>query len=142
MINEHDINAFYESTFGYWVPDEVKLMDKDQTVGEMVSEYNDTVGNKRGSESQTLYDALVAEEYSEWEYSEDDLEELKELADLVYVAYGRAWAKGWDLDEALRRVHKNNMDRMKQPDGTIRRRADGKVIKNPDTPKVDLSDLV
>ena len=49
---------------------------------------------------------------------------------------------GYDLDEAVRRVHINNMGRMLQPDGTIKRREDGKIIKNPDYPKVKLDDLV
>ena len=66
---------------------------------------------------------------------------LKELADLVYVCYGLAATFGFDLDEAFRRVHENNMGRMYQPDGTIKRRADGKILKNKDYPPVDLGDL-
>ena len=89
---------------------------------------------------------LIREEFDEWlievlnpnGHSEA---ELKELCDLVYVIYGYSLAKGWDLDEAVTRVHKNNMDRMKQDDGTIKRREDGKIIKNPNTPKVNLKDL-
>ena len=89
---------------------------------------------------------LIREEFDEWlievlnpnGHSEA---ELKELCDLVYVIYGYALAKGWDLDEAVTRVHENNMDRMKQDDGTIKRREDGKIIKNPNTPKVNLKDL-
>jgi len=57
------------------------------------------------------------------------------------VIYGYALARGWDLDEAVTRVHENNMARMKQDDGTIKRREDGKIIKNPNTPKVNLKDL-
>ena len=68
--------------------------------------------------------------------------ELKELADLVYVIYGYANARGFDLDEAVRRVHENNMGRMYQDDGTIWRRDDGKIIKNKNYPKVSLDDLV
>jgi hypothetical protein len=50
--------------------------------------------------------------------------------------------KGYNLDKAVERVHENNMGRMYQPDGTILRRDDGKVMKNKDFPKVDLVDLV
>ena len=92
-----------------------------------------------------LYAGLIAEEADEWrsEYLRDTREEqLKELADLVYVIYGFANAKGWDLDEAVRRVHENNLGRCIQPDGSVQRRADGKILKNPDYPKVDLTDLV
>jgi predicted HAD superfamily Cof-like phosphohydrolase len=67
---------------------------------------------------------------------------LKELSDLVYVVFGLANAKGWDLMEAVRRVHANNMGRCMQPDGSVKRREDGKIIKNKDYPAVDLSDLV
>lgn len=67
---------------------------------------------------------------------------LKELTDLVYMCYGYANFKGWDMDESLRRVHENNMGRMYQPDGTIKYREDGKVLKNKEYPAVDLSDLV
>jgi predicted HAD superfamily Cof-like phosphohydrolase len=92
-----------------------------------------------------LYAALIAEEHGEWhsEYLQDTTtEQLKELADLVYVTYGYALAKGWDLTEAVYRVHKNNIGRCIQPDGSIKRREDGKIMKNPNYPKVDLNDLV
>ena len=92
-----------------------------------------------------LYSGLIMEEYLEWAYEMEHstLEpQLKELADMVYVIYGYANAKGWDLDEALQRVHANNVGRCVQPDGTIQRREDGKILKNKDYPKVDLSDLV
>lgn len=89
---------------------------------------------------------LIREEFDEWlievlNPNGNSEAELKELCDLVYVIYGYALARGWDLDEAVTRVHENNMDRMKQDDGTIKRREDGKIIKNPNTPKVNLKDL-
>ena len=90
-----------------------------------------------------LYMDLVHEEYSEWYESLVGTEhELKELADLVYVCYGFANAMGYDLDEAIRRVHLNNIGRCVQPDGSVKRRADGKILRNKSYPKVDLSDLV
>lgn len=91
----------------------------------------------------TLQMILIGEEYMEFLDSEDcTAEELKELADLVYVCYGFAAARGYDLDEALVRVHQNNVGRCIQPDGTVKRRADGKIMKNPDYPKVQLEDLI
>jgi predicted HAD superfamily Cof-like phosphohydrolase len=96
-----------------------------------------------------MYESLISEEYGEWfsaydpeEMEDQPVEELKELADLVYVIYGYAISLGWNLDEAVRRVHENNMGRMYQPDGTIKRREDGKILKNPEYPKVELGDLV
>jgi hypothetical protein len=91
----------------------------------------------------TLQMILIGEEYMEFLDSEAcTVEELKELADLVYVCYGYAAAAGYDLDEALVRVHQNNVGRCIQPDGTVKRRADGKIMKNPDYPKVQLEDLI
>jgi len=68
--------------------------------------------------------------------------ELKELSDLVYVIYGYANAKGWDLDEAIYRVHANNIGRCIQADGSIQRREDGKILRRKDYPKVELGDLL
>ncbi len=116
------------------------VIEIEPTVSEMVEEFIDTTGQEP---SPYLYADLVAEEYEEWmdarPHSEED---IKELADLVYVIYGYAIACGYDLDEAVRRVHKNNMGRCIQPDGTIKRREDGKILKNLDHPKVFLTDLL
>ena len=123
--------------FEYWEPSEDP---RSKTPMEMVKEYQKTSGQKP---DPYLYVSLIGEEYSEWYYADQDPEEeLKELADIVYVIYGYANACGWDLDQALWRVHDNNMGRMYQPDGTIKRRADGKIVKNPNYPKVSLEDLV
>jgi NTP pyrophosphatase (non-canonical NTP hydrolase) len=133
MINEHDLAAF-----GYWSAAQPKPL----TVPQMVKEFSVKTGQLP---KPNLYAALIAEETDEWktEYLHETREaQLKELADLVYVVYGYANAKGWDLDEAVRRVHENNLGRCIQPDGSVHRRADGKILKNPDYPKVDLTDLV
>ena len=110
-----------------------------KTPTEMIKEYAKVSGQKP---SVGLYTQLIFEEFREWEEENVPVAELKELADLLYVIYGYANARGWDVEEALKRVHENNMGRMYQPDGTIKRRADGKIIKNPDYPKVTLEDLV
>ncbi len=111
-----------------------------KSVGEMVGEFIKTSG--QDPKPQTYF-TLAEEEYNEWvETDQRTEEELKELADLVYVLYGYAISLGWNLDEAIRRVHENNMGRMYQPDGTIKRRADGKIEKNKSYPKVNLEDLV
>lgn len=111
---------------------------KPQTTLEMVREFATTSGQ---TPCAFLYRNLIYEELREWEEEEKPTLELKELSDLVYVIYGYANARGWDLDEAIRRVHANNIGRMYQPDGTIKRREDGKILKNKDFPKVDLEDL-
>jgi len=134
MLNVDDLDAF-----GYWEMVDAYLT-KEQSIGEMVKDYNTTAGNEK---NPRLYEGLIYEEFYEWETEEGGpVNELKELADLLYVVYGYAWSRGWDLDEAVRRVHQNNMVRMFQSDGTIKRRADGKIEKNTETPKVKLDDLV
>lgn len=109
------------------------------TPAECVKEFYKQLGTKP---DPTMAAKLVWEEWAEWTNEVSPEKELKELADLVYVIYGYALSRGWDLDEAFCRVHSNNLGRMRQPDGTIKRREDGKVIKNPDYPKVNLEDLV
>jgi len=109
------------------------------TTTDMVREFAEVTGQEP---NEYLYAALMDEEYKEWQATDSDEEELKELADLVYVIYGYANAKRYDLETAVRRVHENNLGRCLQPDGTVKRRADGKILKNKDYPKVNLEDLV
>ena len=66
---------------------------------------------------------------------------LKELADLVYVCYQYAANQGWNLDEALDRVHKSNMSKL-DDDGNPIFRKDGKVLKGPNYAPPNLEDLV
>lgn len=54
---------------------------------------------------------------------------LRELADVVYVAYGTALTYGVDLDAAVAEVHRANMTKL-GPDGRPVVR-DGKVLKGP-----------
>jgi predicted HAD superfamily Cof-like phosphohydrolase len=117
-----------------------------KTPADMVSEYAE-VSQQEGTKK--LYEKLINEEFEELQDEMyDDFDgaspegELKEMADLIYVLYGYARVKGYNLDKAVERVHENNMGRMYQPDGTILRRDDGKVMKNKDYPSVDLSDLI
>ena len=85
---------------------------------------------------------LINEEFIEFsdEYK-DPVAALKELADLVYVCYGYAATFGWDLDEAVKRVHTSNMSKLGD-DGKPIKREDGKVQKGPNYKKPDLTDLV
>jgi predicted HAD superfamily Cof-like phosphohydrolase len=88
--------------------------------------------------------SLIDEEWSEFHeafHHKDDAEELKELSDLVYVCYQYAVNKGWDLDEAMRRIHLSNMSKL-GPDGLPIRRGDGKVMKGPHYRPPNLKDLL
>jgi len=66
---------------------------------------------------------------------------LKELADLVYVCAQYAENMDWDLEQALRRVHRSNMSKLGD-DGKPIYREDGKVLKGPNYQPPNLSDLV
>jgi NTP pyrophosphatase (non-canonical NTP hydrolase) len=59
---------------------------------------------------------------------------LKELADVIYVAYGYALARGWNLHEAFERVHESNMT--KEPTES------GKIAKGSGYVPPELMDLV
>ena len=87
---------------------------------------------------------LIDEEYREFRnaYDNESYEnELKELADLVYVCFQHAENMEWDLEEALNRVHKSNMSKLGL-DGTPIRRSDGKILKGPNYQPPSLTDLV
>jgi len=93
---------------------------------------------------------LIVEEFKEFLEAENQLltgfvvnatDTLKELADLVYVCYQYAENLGWDLDEALNRVHRSNMSKLGE-DGEPVYREDGKVLKGPNYQPPNLSDLV
>jgi len=93
-----------------------------------------------------LQATLINEEYKEWrdafedELSVPKVDQLKELADLVFVCYQYAAARGWNLDVAMRRVFESNMSKL--VDGKPLRRADGKVLKGPNYYPPILDDLV
>lgn len=95
---------------------------------------------------------LITEEYIEFcdefdcefqtldTVKENQVNQLKELSDLVFVCYQYAAARGWDLDTAMRRVFESNMSKL--VDGKPLRRADGKVLKGPNYQPPILDDLI
>jgi len=103
--------------------------------------YNLVVTGKNGRPTQK---SLIDEEWSEFHeayHHEPEENQLKELADLVYVCYQFAASQDWDLDEAMRRVHKSNMSKLDK-DGNPIYRADGKVLKGPGYAPPTLIDLI
>lgn len=92
---------------------------------------------------QQLQLDLITEEMGEFviaHYEGRDIETIKELADLAYVCYQYAAARGWDLDEALDRIHRSNLSKL--VDGHPVKRADGKILKGPNYMKPFLHDLI
>jgi hypothetical protein len=125
-----------------------------------VTEFHEKTGQYIGQEQgdspplsvDTMRQNLIDEETAEL---------LKEICDLAYVLAGAdvEWndtgskrgiatlemicnVLALDFRTAFQRVHEDNLGRIIQDDGTIKRREDGKIIKNPNAPKIDLGDLV
>ena len=93
---------------------------------------------------EPLQKSLIDEEWSEFHeafHFKNEEEQLKELADLVYVCYQFAASQDWDLDEAMRRVHQSNMSKLDEYGNPIRR-DDGKILKGPMYAPPQLADLV
>ena len=99
---------------------------------------------------RTLQKNLIVEEFKEFLQADLDMALmhppdreacLKELADLIYVCAQYAENMDWDIEQALRRVHKSNMSKLGN-DGKPVKRKDGKVLKGPNYKPPDLSDLV
>lgn len=95
--------------------------------------------------------SLIVEEFKEFLEAQDEAlkyvqnprarqDALKELADLVYVCFQYAAAAGWELDEALDRVHESNMSKL--VDGKPLKNEAGKVQKGPNYQPPILEDLV
>ena len=108
------------------------------------------VANSISREARARQKDLIVEEFKEFLEADGMLFRigpdaktncLKELADLVYVCYQYAENQGWDLDEALDRVHKSNMSKLDE-DGQPIYRKDGKVLKGPNYAPPNLEDLV
>ena len=87
-----------------------------------------------------FYDEFNSEFQTLDTVKENQVNQLKELADLVFVCYQYAAARGWDLDTAMRRVFESNMSKL--VDGKPLRRADGKVLKGPNYQPPTLDDLI
>ena len=97
-----------------------------------------------GVSQRGIQKALIDEEWSEFHeafHHQTDEEQLKELADLVYVSAQYCASQEWDLDEALRRVHHSNGTKVGD-DGKPIRRPDGKILKGPNYQPPTLTDLV
>ena len=97
-----------------------------------------------GRDQRGVQKSLIDEEWSEFHeayHMKDDCEQLKELADLVYVCFQYAASQEWDLDEAMRRVHESNMSKLDEYGKPIYR-GDGKVLKGPNYKEPYLQDLI
>lgn len=63
------------------------------------------------------------------------------LTDILYVTYGAGHSFGIDLDECFNEVQRSNMSKL-MPDGSVKYREDGKVLKGPDYFEPNLRKIV
>ena len=97
-----------------------------------------------GTSGRLIQKCLIDEEWSEFHeafHHEPEANQLNELADIVYVCFQYAASQDWDLDEAMRRVHRANMSKL-GADGKPIYRGDGKVLKGPNFIKAEFNDLI
>ncbi len=115
-----------------------------QSLSDQAIQFRTAYGIQNSTASRTMQRDLIVEEFKEFMYAateEGYVDELKELADLVYVCFQYAENMEWDLEEALDRVHKSNLSKLGLDNKPIRR-SDGKVMKGPNYKPPILDDLV
>ena len=136
--------------FEYYDEGDDALRTPDTYIGktpmDMVRQFHRVMGHSldhpyiQNSDLDRLRLKLLQEEFDEVCAAETSEEVVKELCDVLYVAYGYAASFGWDLDAAFRRVHASNMSKL-DDDGAPIVRSDGKIMKGPNYEAPDLSDL-
>lgn len=102
-----------------------------------VTEFHDTAKiNRRfspllpGPEERLLRMRLLREEYQEYMQGEADgniVDIADGLIDMIYIAVGTGLTYGFPMVALWNEVHRTNM--AKFPNGVVRFRADGKIIK-------------
>ena len=115
-----------------------------QSLLDQAEEFRQAYNLTTSGDQKSIQKSLIDEEWSEFHeayHHKDEAEQLNELADLVYVCFQYAASQEWDLDEAMRRVHKANMSKLGE-DGKPIYRGDGKVLKGPNFKKATFEDLV
>ncbi len=123
----------------------------DKTNFERVKQFMDTFGQEVKSSpefpdqrTQELRVELIKEELRELQEAIDakDIVEVADaLTDILYVVYGAGASFGIDLDACFEEVHESNMSKL-MPDGTVKYREDGKIMKGPNYFTPDLKKVL
>lgn len=109
--------------------------------------------------TKTLVGALFGISEEEWKLRHDrlqeeldeywdavnagnDVETLDALVDLVYIALGTAYRRGWDFNEAWRRVHEANMAKERGKPSTSKYNSGFDIVKPEGWQPPNLNDLV
>lgn len=115
-----------------------------QTLMDQAEEFRAAYSLTTGKSLRGCQKSLIDEEWSEFHeafHLKDECEQLKELCDLVYVCFQMAASQEWDLDEAMRRIHRSNMSKLDE-NGKPIYRGDGKVLKGENYAPPILDDLI
>ena len=115
-----------------------------QSLSDQAIEFRNGYQVSNSLSNRSTQKSLIDEEYKEFctaHTKEPNVNILKELADLVYVCFQYAANEGWNLDEAMDRVHKSNMSKLDE-NGQPIFREDGKVLKGPNYKPPHLADLL
>lgn len=96
----------------------------------IAEEFAELVGAVYGKRARAIIEAATAEAAGADDGERDVIEAADALADLVYVIFGMAIESGMDLDSVLAEVQASNLSKL-MPDGSVKLREDGKVLKGP-----------
>jgi predicted HAD superfamily Cof-like phosphohydrolase len=79
-----------------------------------------------------MYVNLINEEHQELleaTLTDDRVEQLDALIDILVVTIGAIHSAGWDAEGAWKEVMRTNFDKIDKETGKVRKREDGKVLK-------------
>jgi predicted HAD superfamily Cof-like phosphohydrolase len=83
-------------------------------------------------DNYSMYLDLITEEYEELQLAlatNDKVEQLDALVDILVVTMGAIRAAGWDGEGAWKEVMDTNFAKIDPDTGKVRKREDGKVLK-------------
>ena len=122
-----------------------------QSYGEMVAEFKRAFGcqipfageGKEYADRIRMLQGLIKEEFVEYDTSFDIYNEIKEIADLVYVLIGYSHERHGEraFDKVFTEVHRSNISKLVD-DGKPVLRDDGKILNGPNYSPADISKVL
>lgn len=76
-----------------------------------------------------LYLRLIEEEYDELQHAVNAVAAADAVMDLIVVLIGYGLSQGWPMEKLWNEVIRSNMAKIDPDTGTVRKRADGKILK-------------
>ncbi|MFV0253412.1 MAG: GNAT family N-acetyltransferase [Beutenbergiaceae bacterium] len=96
----------------------------------IAEEFAELVGAVYGADAEALATRGFTDAVARDDGTKDTVAAADALADLVYVVYGMALETGIPLEQVLAEVQRSNLSKL-DDDGSVLRRADGKILKGP-----------